>query len=238
MATTTTNLELYKPEYTDVADVDVFYNPNMDTIDAAITARKTKQTAVTDPTASGNATSFIDSISQNANGEITATKKTVPTMTGATSGAAGAAGLVPAPASSEREKYLRGDGTYATPPNTTYTFTNKAATLAWGTSKTVATVGGVDITVGLPANPNTNTWRGYQIKTYTADYSQVKAGNSYTLSFSGSVSGYTKVGVIDFDSGSDHMIPYKVSPTQMKLWCNANLVSGTATIKVLYLQNG
>lgn len=42
---------------------------------------KTKQTAVADPTASGNAYSFIDTLSQNANGEITATKKTVPTAT-------------------------------------------------------------------------------------------------------------------------------------------------------------
>ena len=37
------------------------------------------------------------------------------TMTGATSSANGAKGLVPAPASAEREKYLRGDGTWATP---------------------------------------------------------------------------------------------------------------------------
>jgi hypothetical protein len=38
---------------------------------------KTTQTAVSDPTASGNAAAFIDSISQNANGEITVTKKNV-----------------------------------------------------------------------------------------------------------------------------------------------------------------
>lgn len=38
---------------------------------------KTKQTAVSNPTASGNATAFIDSISQNANGVITVTKKNV-----------------------------------------------------------------------------------------------------------------------------------------------------------------
>lgn len=37
------------------------------------------------------------------------------TMKGATSGASGAAGLVPAPASSEREFFLRGDGTWAKP---------------------------------------------------------------------------------------------------------------------------
>ena len=39
---------------------------------------KIKQTAVNDPTASGNAISFIDTISQSANGAITVTKKTVP----------------------------------------------------------------------------------------------------------------------------------------------------------------
>lgn len=38
---------------------------------------KTKQTAVTDPTASGTATTFISSISQNENGEITVTKATI-----------------------------------------------------------------------------------------------------------------------------------------------------------------
>lgn len=38
---------------------------------------KTKQTAVNNPTASGNATAFIDSITQNANGEITVTKKNI-----------------------------------------------------------------------------------------------------------------------------------------------------------------
>lgn len=41
--------------------------------------------------------------------------------------------------------------------DTTYTFTNKNATLAWSTTSTIATVGGVDIKVTMPANPNTNT---------------------------------------------------------------------------------
>ena len=42
-------------------------------------------------------------------------------MTGATSSAAGAAGLVPAPAKGKQGQFLRGDGTWATPTNTTYT---------------------------------------------------------------------------------------------------------------------
>jgi hypothetical protein len=42
------------------------------------------------------------------------------TMTGATSSAAGKKGLVPAPAKGNQEKFLRGDGTWVTPTNTTY----------------------------------------------------------------------------------------------------------------------
>lgn len=40
---------------------------------------KLKQTAKSDPTASGNAFSFIANLSQDSNGDITATKKTIPT---------------------------------------------------------------------------------------------------------------------------------------------------------------
>ena len=39
---------------------------------------KTKQTAVSDPSASGETTSFISSITQNENGEITVSKKNIP----------------------------------------------------------------------------------------------------------------------------------------------------------------
>lgn len=41
-------------------------------------------------------------------------------MTGATASAAGTHGLVPAPAAGKQGQYLRGDGTWATPTNTTY----------------------------------------------------------------------------------------------------------------------
>lgn len=46
--------------------------------------------------------------------------------------------------------------------NTTYSFSDKNVTLAWGTKSTIATVGGTDIHVTMPANPNTNTWRPVQ----------------------------------------------------------------------------
>lgn len=51
----------------------------------------------------------------------TDTNTTYSNMGAATSSAAGKAGLVPAPAAGAQGKYLRGDGTWQTPPNTTYT---------------------------------------------------------------------------------------------------------------------
>lgn len=57
---------------------------------------KTTQTAVTDPTADGNAAAFIDSISQDANGEITVTKKNVQVVSASTSGVGGNNGLMTA----------------------------------------------------------------------------------------------------------------------------------------------
>ncbi len=47
---------------------------------------KIKQTAVSDPAANGDTISFIDTISQNTNGDITVTKKTVRTATKSAAG--------------------------------------------------------------------------------------------------------------------------------------------------------
>lgn len=57
---------------------------------------KTKQTAVadSDATTSGNDTTFVDSVTQDANGEITVHKKTVPNVAASTSGTGGTNGLM------------------------------------------------------------------------------------------------------------------------------------------------
>ena len=52
---------------------------------------KTQQTAVNDPTASGNAIAFIDTISQNTNGEVTVTKKTMQAASASQAGSMSAA---------------------------------------------------------------------------------------------------------------------------------------------------
>lgn len=49
--------------------------------------------------------------------------------------------------------------------NTTYSFSNKNATLSWGTTSTIATVGGTDITITMPGNPNTDTNTTYGFAT-------------------------------------------------------------------------
>ena len=58
---------------------------------------------------------------------ITAKDTTYTNMAGATASAAGKAGLAPAPAAGAQGKYLRGDGTWQTPPNTTYAVATQLA---------------------------------------------------------------------------------------------------------------
>lgn len=52
---------------------------------------------------------------------IALTDTTYSDFTGATSSVAGSHGLVPAPTTSDPDKFLKGDGTWGTPPGTTYT---------------------------------------------------------------------------------------------------------------------
>jgi hypothetical protein len=87
-------------------------NGNLADSGVSATDFKTKQTAVTDPTASGNATSFIDTLSQDANGVITPTKKTIPTVQSSTSGVGGHDGLMTAQQSEALD--IMNTWTYAT----------------------------------------------------------------------------------------------------------------------------
>ena len=73
--------------------------------------------------------------------------------------------------------------------NTTYSFSNKAATLSWDTTSTIATVGGTDITVKLPANPNTDTKVTNTVNTTTKYY------------VTGTTSASTSTGTQVYDTG-------------------------------------
>ena len=117
---------------------------------------KPVQTAVSDPTASATtSTTFIDTISQNANGVIAATKKTLPTASATVSGITkvGASGGAAA-YSHTHTGYATSNHTHATSIATS-TSTNQL-TLAFGT-KYAITAGGTSYVFTMPVNPNTNT---------------------------------------------------------------------------------
>lgn len=61
------------------------------------------------------------SADQATNVTAALTDTTYSDFTGATSSVAGAAGLVPAPTTADPDKYLKGDGSWGTPTDTTYT---------------------------------------------------------------------------------------------------------------------
>ena len=94
---------------------------NKPTYTASEVGAKPVQSPVSSPSSSGNALAFIDTISQNADGVITPTKKAVSYMDGATSQVGGSGGLVPPPAAGDDAKFLRGDGQWATPSGSTVT---------------------------------------------------------------------------------------------------------------------
>lgn len=69
------------------------------------------------------------SIQTQLNGKA-ASSHTHNAFTGATSSTAGSTGFVPAPASGNQNKYLRGDGTWQTPPDTNTTYSIATASTA------------------------------------------------------------------------------------------------------------
>jgi hypothetical protein len=134
-------------------------------INSALSGKKDTQTAVSDPTASGTSITFIASITQNEQGVISPTKKTVSTMGAASSSAAGTAGLVPAPGSGKQGSFLRGDGTWQTPTDSKVTQTKLAGTetgaypiiLKNSTTATDSTTNTVNYVPGITITPSTKT---------------------------------------------------------------------------------
>ena len=103
------------------------------------------QTAVSSPSASSTtSTTFIDTISQNTNGVITATKKTLPTAS------ATVAGITTVGASGGASAYSHNHTTSIA----TSTGTNQI-TLAFG-GKYAITAGGTSYVFTMPVNPDTD----------------------------------------------------------------------------------
>ena len=124
------------------------YNPEDIVFDVSANGSGYKpiQTAVSSPTASSTtSTTFIDTISQNANGVITATKKTLPTASSTV------AGITKVGATGGAAAYSHNHTTSIA----TSTDTNQI-TLAFGTKYSIS-AGGTSYVFTMPANPNTNT---------------------------------------------------------------------------------
>lgn len=99
--------------------------------------KKDLQKSVSSPSASGEALSFIDTVSQDTQGVISATKKSIPVFSAESDEDEndGVNGLVPAPIFDETNAFLRGDGTWAIPP----------------TGQSYTAGGGIDITSNVIA---------------------------------------------------------------------------------------
>lgn len=172
---------------------------------------KVRQEAVTDPTAgTSGQINFIATISQNENGEISATKQPVRSASTSQTGVlqftaantnAQINTLTTGSATPTDNDYFisqyAGGGTNTTtyhrrPISTLYTYitnklaiSNAGATLSWGSAVKVATIGGTDINVSLPSNPNTDR---YVNNAAFADVTSTNASNpvKMTLTRAGS----------------------------------------------------
>lgn len=125
----------------------------------------------------------------------TDTNTTYANMGAATSSDAGKAGLVPAPSAGAQGKYLRGDGTWQTPPNTTYA---KADTSTLGLVMIGYAENGKNYPVELDGSgkmfvnvPWTDTNATYSVVGANGSIGLVKNGSTVT-----SASGYTACPII------------------------------------------
>lgn len=125
----------------------------------------------------------------------TDTNTTYTNMGAATSSATGKAGLVPAPAAGAQGKYLRGDGTWQTPPNTTYA---KASTSTLGLVMIGYAENGKNYPVELDGSgkmyvnvPWTDTNTTYGVVGANGTTGLVKNGSTVT-----SASGYTACPIV------------------------------------------
>lgn len=140
-------------------------------------------------------------------------------MTAATADAAGKAGLVPAPAAGAQGKFLRGDGTWQTPPNTTYgAATTSAAGLMSAADKTKLD--------GIAAGATQNTGYRYTATIPTTGWSS-SAPYKLTLTVSGITAAMTPT--VDVVQSSDAA----AAALQLEAWgCVSRITTDANSITV------
>ena len=148
--------------------------------------------------AAGAKSSGLYKITTDANGHITAatavtktditdlgipaqdTNTTYSNMKGASTSAAGTAGLVPAPSTGEANRYLRSDGTWSVPPDTNTTYTLSS----FGITATAAELNKLDGVTATAAELNYVDGVTSNIQTQLNG----KAASSHTHQYAGSAS--------------------------------------------------
>ena len=200
------------------------YNPEDIIFDVSANGSgyKPVQTAVSSPTASSTATAFIDTISQNTNGVITATKKNLPTASTTV------AGITKVGASGGAAAYVHTHDTSITTSNGT-----NQITLAFGTKYAIS-AGGTSYVFTMPANPNTNTT--YTIATGDAK-GQIKvtpsSGDAYNVSVKGLGSAAYTESSAYATSGHNHSGVYKPIQTAVSDPPTASTSTATAFIDTI-----
>lgn len=150
---------------------------NTSTIATVASVNKVKTTANTAvQTVSASGTAPL-TLSASKTGTAVTVSGSVAEMKAATASAAGSAGIVPAPTAGKQASFLRGDGTWAVPTNTTYTFANGTAgnftvTPSGGTAQTVS--------VGKPATARTADKVGHAL-TLTVAGGSTEGTSKYTF---------------------------------------------------------
>ena len=135
--------------------------------------------------AGDNIVRSVNGNNANASGAVT-----IPNMTKATADADGAAGLVPAPAKGKQTSFLRGDGTWVVPTNTTY---SAGTGLSLSSNKfSLATSGATAGSYGPSANATPAHGATFNVPYITVDtYGRVTACSTKTVKIPTSLSAIT-----------------------------------------------
>lgn len=158
------------------------------------------------------------------------TNTTYSNMTGATSSAAGKAGLVPAPAAGKQTSFLRGDGTWVVPTNTTYSNMTGATTSAAGKAGLVPAPAAGSATRYLRSD---GTWQVPPNTTYTLSSFGITATAAEINKLDGLATTKTELGYLDgVTSNVQTQLNGKAASSHTHNYAGSSSAGGAATSAV------